>query len=116
MEDGCGLDTGVGSLHPGTFVHRQLERQVGGAANGRPRFCEKKVGSNGGGAGKGVGDVGKDKMGWNVSPVRRLLSVRTFRGRLSQRKGQVLRPAPTTCYWVLIWGLELPPEISGPRS
>ena len=50
MEDRWGLDTDVGSLQPGTFVHRQFACQVGGAAKGRPLFWEKKVGGNGGGA------------------------------------------------------------------
>ena len=82
MEDSCGLDPAVGSLRSGIFfVHRQLECQIGAAAEGQPQFCEEKVGRNGGGAGKGVGDVGKGWMGRNVGPVPTLLFWQDLWGR-----------------------------------
>lgn len=103
MEDSHGLNTDVGSLHPGTFVHRQLECQEGGTANSRPRFCGKKIGRNGGRARKGVGDVGKDRIGRNVGPVWRLSFCQDLQGVAFIKE----RAGSETCPHHMVLGADL---------
>lgn len=55
-----------------SFVHRQLECQVGGAVSSGPGFCEKRVCVGGSRAGEHVGDVGEHRTGQDAGLVQGL--------------------------------------------